>query len=165
MITDILTARLDSNAQEIFNNLRQKYFPGELNFLDAHLTLFHKLPQALEIQQILESVSYTQFKATVDTIKSIGRGVAYFIHSPELSNLHHHLVKDFKKHLISQDLQPFRPHITIQNKVNPAEAQALLKELNQNFKPFEISFHGLDLWHYLNGPWQHSRFFPFKELD
>ena len=40
----ILTLIIDGEAQNFFNILRQRYFPAERNYLDAHLTLFHNLP-------------------------------------------------------------------------------------------------------------------------
>ncbi|PWS26639.1 phosphoesterase HXTX [Pedobacter yonginense] len=163
MHTNILTAKLDQNAQLFFNGLRKEHFPVERNFLDAHLTLFHKLPHIPNIEEVVESITHSKFNAVVERLQSTGRGVAYFIQSNELSALRHQLVKAFQEHLSPQDLQGFRPHITIQNKVSPEEAKALLNELNQTFKPFEISIEGLDLWHYLDGPWQHYRSFPFME--
>lgn len=44
----ILTLWLDDDAARHFNELRQRYFPRERNYLDAHLTLFHALPAVAE---------------------------------------------------------------------------------------------------------------------
>ena len=42
----IVTALLDEAAQQRFDRLRRSHFPPERNHLDAHLTLFHRLPDA-----------------------------------------------------------------------------------------------------------------------
>ena len=164
-MTCILTSRLDHNTQTFFDTLRQEHFPKELNFLSSHLTLFHKLPDHLEVHQYLESIDHRPITARVDRIENIGRGVAYFINSPELQAIQKQLRTNFEKHLTPQDLQRFRPHITIQNKVTPEAARALLFTLREDFQPFEIILNGLDLWHYLHGPWQHYRFFQFNEIN
>ncbi|GAA1871360.1 2'-5' RNA ligase family protein [Pseudonocardia ailaonensis] len=40
----IVTATLDAPTQERFDALRRRHFPSDRNFLAAHLTLFHALP-------------------------------------------------------------------------------------------------------------------------
>jgi hypothetical protein len=40
----ILTLEMDTHSFEILDALRKKHFPPERNVLDAHITLFHKLP-------------------------------------------------------------------------------------------------------------------------
>lgn len=164
MNTCILTARLDEVSQNFFNEMRDQYFPKERNLLKAHLTLFHKLPDTLSNQKILQSIKENVFKVNVTSLKSIGNGVAYFIESDELNKLHAYLQKAFDSQLILQDKQGFRPHITIQNKVTAEEARELLKHLKPTFQPFQISLEGLDLWQYLNGPWQHYQYYPFAKL-
>ena len=47
----IVTARMNNKAQLYFNDLREWYLPPNLNYLKAHLTLFHKLP-GKEIENI-----------------------------------------------------------------------------------------------------------------
>ena len=42
----ILTLKPDEQAQQFFNALRKAHFPAHANYLDAHLTLFHLLPDA-----------------------------------------------------------------------------------------------------------------------
>lgn len=165
MKTLILTARIDAQSQAFFDELRAKYFPKERNFLRAHLTLFHKLPDSSEVLNILEALNMRPIQATVSSLKNIGQGVAYFLATPALSELQLTLKKTFHNFLIPQDQQSFRPHITIQNKVKPEEAVALLQKLQTSFTPFDIHINGLDLWHYLDGPWQHYRFFEFSQAN
>ncbi|KQM78047.1 hypothetical protein ASE74_15150 [Pedobacter sp. Leaf216] len=160
----ILTARIDDKSKVFFDEMRSRYFPPERNLLSAHLTLFHKLPDTKQTLQIVEDVAQQPFECWVTALKSIGNGVAYFIESNELSQLHRNLGNQFHPHLSAQDRQTIRPHITIQNKVKPEVAKELLQLLQPNFEPFKITVHGLDLWHYLNGPWKHYRYFNFEAL-
>lgn len=53
------------------------------------------------------------------------------------------------------------PHVTVQNKVAPQAARALLAELQAGFSPFTMRAEGLNLWRYLGGPWRHERLFRF----
>ncbi|WP_316736878.1 2'-5' RNA ligase family protein [Pedobacter aquatilis] len=161
----ILTLRLDNEAQAFFDAQRLTYFPPERNFLNAHLTLFHKLSEHKDTIQTLDEIKVQSFFLEVSGFKFLGRGVAYQVESDVLNKLHDKLVNRFKAILIPQDKQGFRPHITIQNKVEPDEAKALLEQLQQNFQPFKIKGLGLDLWSYLGGPWAHLKFFPFEELQ
>lgn len=162
MDTFILTARMDAENQVFFNEMRERHFPKERNLLKAHLTLFHKLPDVPEIHQLLKTLNHEPISATVSDIKSIGNGVAYFVTSAALEELHNRLKTSFGSHQLSlQDQQKLKPHITIQNKVKPEEARALLETLQPSFQLFKITFEGIDLWHYLGGPWRHAQFFPF----
>lgn len=165
MSTYILTARIDANNQRLFDELRELHFPKERNFLKAHLTLFHTLPDVPELREVLETIELKPITATVSSLRNIGHGVAYFISSEPLENLRVMLRRNFEHHLSLQDKQPFKPHITIQNKVNSDQAKALFQKLNASFEPFELTIHGLDLWIYLNGPWEHSGYFPFLETQ
>jgi len=40
----ILTLNFNNEVQQFFNALRKQHFPPVINYLDAHLTLFHHLP-------------------------------------------------------------------------------------------------------------------------
>lgn len=158
----ILTLSLDENAQNYFNALRKTHFPPERNYLDAHLTLFHQLPNLPEIIKILESITAKAFELNVSGLRNLGAGVAFTIESEELNTLRAQLAGIFERHLIPQDRQGFRPHITIQNKTSPDMARKLLAEMQAEFKPFAAQAAGLDLWYYLGGPWEHLSHFPFK---
>ena len=58
--------------------------------------------------------------------------------------------------LTPQDRQRFSPHITIQNKADPAIARALAAGLDATRPMFELS--GLRLWRYLaDGRWEGLR--------
>lgn len=165
MKTLILTASIDNESQLFFDTLRSEHFPKERNFLKAHLTLFHKLPDLPETYHTLQTLKVSSFSAEVSEVKSIGNGVAYFITSATLDEIQLKLKHSFITHLSAQDEQKFSAHITIQNKVTAENARALLQSLQANFLPFQIKITGLDLWYYLDGPWQHAASFPFINLD
>ncbi|GAB2779688.1 2'-5' RNA ligase [Hymenobacter luteus] len=161
----ILTLTLDEAAQAHFNALRQQYFPPERNYLQAHVTLFHHLPgpEARAITEYLARVAATTppLPLQVAGLRFLGRGVAYDLHNPELLQLHRSLQTAWAAWLTPQDQQRLKPHITVQNKVEPAVARALHQQLTAEFMPFEAAGTGLTLWAYRNGPWEQLQQFPF----
>lgn len=161
----ILTVRLDETSQQFFNEMRIKHFPPERNLLDAHLTLFHQLPDTDETLEIITNSNRDFFKMQVTKLFNLGAGVAYKIDSQELELLRQNLKKAFIDQLIPQDQHGFRGHITIQNKTTPDEAKSLIAQLSAQFEPFGITAIGLDLWEYLGGPWKHRSYQPFIYLD
>ena len=84
---------------------------------------------------------------------SLGRGVALRYESDTLSRLHGVLARRFAGWLTPQDKQRFKAHVTIQNKVEPAQAKALLARLDPGVAPI-CRVEGIDLWAYLGGPWR-----------
>lgn len=163
-MTDLLTLALDRESQGHFEQLRQQYFPPERNLIPAHLTLFHTLPREAWVGDALREAAAerSEFRMAVAGVRSLGRGVAYTLQSQELGRLHRQLVERFAGVLTPQDRQPFRPHIVVQNKVTPERARQLLRELETSFAPWEVRAVGLDLWHYLGGPWELAERFEFR---
>lgn len=163
----ILTLRLDEESQTFFNALRRQHFPPERNYLDAHLTLFHHLPgahlAALTQELTARSSALPPLSLQVTGLQFLGRGVAYALESSPVSELHRSLQQQWLSYLTPQDQQRRRPHITIQNKVEPAVARALYEELSATFQPFAAVGTGLHLWAYRNGPWESVQMFPFGE--
>ena len=161
----VLTIRFDLEASQYFTALRDQHFPSALNVIPAHATLFHQLP-GMFFQQMLETlrancVGVCPLPVNVTGLRFLGRGVAYRLESSPLSSLRRQLAHLWDAHLTPQDRQPFQPHITIQNKVPPAEAQLLYRTLTAAFRPWTFTCTGLDLWHYLGGPWEHAAFIRF----
>lgn len=160
----ILTLSLDEASFRFFNEQRKKYFPPERNFLAAHLTLFHHLPPDDDtIAAVAEAARAVEapLPLAVTGLMRLGGGVAYRIENPALIQLHQALQQSFLPYLKPQDRQPLRPHITVQNKVRPANAEKLYLQLSSSFKPFVASGTGLTLWAYKGGPWQwlHQAYF------
>jgi 2'-5' RNA ligase len=79
--------------------------------------------------------------------------VAYRLASDEAERLHRELQGRWRPHLTRQDAQPFRPHVTVQNKVAPEVARATLDRLRSTFAPRTVGAAGLELWRYDGGPW------------
>ena len=162
----ILTLKMDERSQEMFDRLRGLHFPPERNYLNAHLTLFHKLPgeREPELSADLREVCRNREPLTLTAtgLRSLGRGVAYELSSPDLSALRRELAERWGPWLGAQDRQGFRPHVTVQNKVPPETARALNERLLATFSPFEVGGVGLSLWRYLGGPWEPSGTYPFE---
>ena len=160
----IVTLLVDDDAQQHFDALRSEHFPAERNYLKAHVTLFHALP-AGRVNDVDRSVRDATRRAAFDLhvtgVRLLGRGVALDVEAPELTALHARLRAQWRPHLSRQDAQPLRPHVTVQNKVEPQDAKALLSELTNSFEPFIATGMGLDLWWYRGGPWEKARGFPF----
>ena len=162
--TNILTLHLDADSQAHFDAMRQAHYPAALNQIAAHLTLFHTLPDQPGINDLLEQLTatHTDFTLRVTGLRSLGRGVAYTLASPDLLALHKELAAAFASDLTAQDKQRFQPHIVVQNKVTPERARTLLTNLQHDFQALEVRAEGLHLWHYLNGPWKLAKNFSFR---
>lgn len=124
--------------------------------MPAHLTLFHQLPPSLapELRDRLAAAARTAPpEATVTGLIDLGRGTALRVRSDGLAAIRADLAEAFRGLLTPQDAQGWRAHVTIQNKVVPAEAKALRVRLEQDFAPRPLRIAGLALWQYLGGPW------------
>ncbi|MBC7934330.1 MAG: 2'-5' RNA ligase family protein [Rhizobacter sp.] len=152
----ILTLLLDEQAHEYFTGLRNLHFPKHCNYLEAHLTLFHKLPAEKTIipHTLKEICKRETIALEVIGLKSMGTGVAFEIQSPELMKLRKTLQQKFSPYLITQDRQKLWPHITIQNKVTAFKASQTLASLQKTFKPFTVAGLGIESWLYKDGPWE-----------
>jgi 2'-5' RNA ligase len=162
----ILTLQMDERSQKHFDHLRELHFPPERDYLRAHLTLFHKLPgeREAEISAELREICQDRepFTLTATGLRSLGRGVAYELSSPQLLALRRELARGWEPWLGTQDRQGFKPHITVQNKVSPERAKALQENLQATFTPFEIEGLGLSVWRYLGGPWEPAATYLFS---
>lgn len=160
----ILTLALDDASFAFFDDQRRRYFPPERNFIPAHLTLFHHLPggHVETIESLLEQrcAALQGFPLDVTGLRSLGRGVAYVLHSPDLMELRRGLAEMWVQWLTPQDRQKHQPHVTVQNNVDPRAARSLLLELSESFVPFTATATGLELWWYRGGPWDLVRRFP-----
>lgn len=161
----ILTLRLADEAQARFDRLRALHFPPERNLVPAHVTLFHHLPgaEADAVRSALDAAcaGTAPFAVEATGLRSLGRGVAYELHAPELPRLRAGLARVWTDWLTPQDRQGFRPHVTVQNKVAPERARALLADMQAGFAPFAFEALGLRLWRYLGGPWEAVSEHPF----
>ena len=153
----IVTALLGREDFAWADRLRQAHFPPERNQLRAHVTLFHHLPPscARELCDVLRDEARAPAPpARLASVYSLGKGVAYRIESDALAQVRQRVADRFDRLLIPQDRAGWRGHITVQNKVTPAEAKALLAQLSANFAPRPLAIAGLAAWWYRGGPWE-----------
>jgi 2'-5' RNA ligase len=153
----VVTLLLDDEAQQRFEAERRELFPAGRTAVGAHVTLFHALPAHLradaELQLHRLATTTPPFEVAVTEVYSLGRGVAYRLASEEADRLHRELQVRWRPGLTRQDAQPFRPHVTVQNKVSPEVARATLDRLRSTFTPRTVVATGLELWRYDGGPW------------
>ncbi|HEX8384307.1 MAG TPA: 2'-5' RNA ligase family protein [Sphingomonas sp.] len=153
-----MSALFARGDQGWFDAERQAHFPPERNQLSAHLTLFHHLPPSVADELKHRLASETRGIAAPDArlagLISLGRGVAYRIESPELAAIRARLAEAFAGLLTPQDAGGWRPHVTIQNKVDPRVAKLLLGSLQRDFRPRAVELAGLATWWYRGGPWE-----------
>jgi 2'-5' RNA ligase len=161
----IVTLRFDAETFARLDALRTRHFPARLNIVPAHLTLFHHLPGD-RTDDVVETARRLAAQTPIIPLRiarpvSLGNGVALEIESVPLSELRARFAAEWHDDLTPQDRQRFRPHVTIQNKVAPAEARTLLAQLAHDWRPMTASGEGLLVWRYLAGPWALEAESPF----
>ncbi len=154
----IVTVTMDLVSQAHFDRLRTSHFPSSINYLAAHVTLFHHLPgeHRVPIEAFLRQICRQTAAApfTVTGLRFLGRGTAYTLDMPVVAAARARLAAEWAPWLTNQDRQAWKPHVTVQNKVQPHVARATFSDLQAAFTPFEGRADGLRLWAYLGGPWE-----------
>jgi hypothetical protein len=128
------------------------------------VTLFHALPGdrlAAVRAELASAAARPRFDVAVAGVRFLGRGVAFDLAATELTALRSALATRFEPWLTPQDRQWSRPHVTVQNKVEPAVARALHAELTAALVRETVTARGLGLWHYQGGPWSPEAEFSF----
>lgn len=95
----------------------------------------------------------------------LGGGVAVRIRSDDLDGLREELSSHFHGLLSAQDRGGWIPHVTIQNKVEPNVARALLRSLETSFQPQPLGIIGLQLIRYSEGAWEELATFRFRGIN
>ena len=160
-----MTATFGDGDNGWLQELRRTHYPPERNQVPAHLTLFHQLPPSAEseaVRRLAAFAAYPPPRASVAGVMDLGEGTALRIESEDLEDIRAELADAFHGILTAQDQAPWRPHITIQNKVEPREARALQTKLRGTFQPRPLAIRGLALWRYLGGPWEAVKAWPFR---
>jgi 2'-5' RNA ligase len=145
--------------------MRRAHFPPERNQVPAHLTLFHHLPPDLAPELGRRLAAYAAApppRATIAGVIDLGAGTAFRVESEELEDIRDDLAEAFRGLLIPQDQARWRPHITVQNKVEPKEAKRLQQHLRATFQPRPLAIKGLASWRYLGGPWEPVKGYTFR---
>ena len=161
----IVTAELAPEDQARLDGLRRAHYPAERNQLPAHLTMFHALPPSSESElrsRLSRFAAGPSPQAWIEGLMNLGGGVAFRIVSPELDGIRAELAHDLRGLLGAQDSGGWRPHVTIQNKVAPRVAKALVEQLERGFSRRPLAISGLGLHRYLGGSWEKLAIYPFR---
>jgi len=100
--------------------------------------------------------------ALITGVMDLGRGTAFRVESEALENVRAELAAAFRGLLTPQDQAPWRPHVTVQNKVERRDAIAVQRMLQLGDFPRPLRIHGLAAWRYLGGPWEPIRTYRFR---
>ena len=161
----ILTAELGAEDFAWLDALRRRHYPAERNQVPAHLTLFHALAPSAEPEvrgRLANLAAGPPPAAHIAGVMDLGGGVALRIVSDGLEALRSELAYDLHGLLGAQDSGGWRPHVTIQNKVEPRVAKELRRAIEQDFEPRPLRIAGLGLHRYLGGPWETLGLYPFR---
>ncbi len=154
----ILTALAAPAAQARFEALRRAHYPAALNRVPAHISLFHQLPgrELDAIRRRLKAVcaEVPPPEIAVTGLRFTGSGVALKLRAPALDDVRAELADGWDTLLIPQDRAGFQPHLTVQNKVTPAQGRATLAALEATFLPFVTQAVAIAVWRYCDGPWE-----------
>jgi len=145
--------------------LRRAHYPPERNRVPAHLTLFRHLPPSVEGELGRRLAAYAATPApdaTIAGIIDLGGGTAFRVESEGLEDIRHDLALALRGLLMPQDMSPWRPHVTLQNKVEPKEARRLQAQLRATFERRPLVIRGLAVWRYLGGPWEPVKSWTFR---
>jgi hypothetical protein len=162
----IVTAELGREDFAWLDALRRRHYPPERNRLPAHLTMFHALPPSAEQEvraRLAELAADPAPAAAIAGVTDLGGGVALRVVSEALDAMRNELAGRFHGLLSAQDSGGWRPHVTIQNKVDPKAARVLRQSLEHDFQPRPLRIAGLGLHRYLGGPWETLRVYPFRK--
>lgn len=159
----ILTAQLDAGSFAWLDGLRRAHFPPTRNVLSAHLTMFHRLSRQQVAALQAMALPRAPIDVTFDAVMFLGFGNAIRAHSPDLERLRADIKAEISDEVSRQDNQRWRPHVTIQNKVTADVARALQAELTRDFRSHAGAITGLQVWHYLDGPWALEQCLPFGQ--
>ena len=163
----VVTLAVDEDAQARLDALRRAHFPPERLLVPAHVSLFHALPGE-HVDTVLGDVAAASprpFPVDVTGVRSLGRGCALELSSPDLLRLRARLAAAWEPWLTRQDAQRYAPHVTVQNKVDPAVARALVEQLTASFVPWSMTATGVHVWRYVGGPWEAVATVPFDSAD
>ena len=161
----IVTAELGAEDFAWLDRLRRAHYPPDRNQVAAHLRMFHSLPPSAESELrtlLKQAAAERRPLARIEGFMELGGGVAFRVVSPDLDRIRDKLAVSLHGLLSAQDSGGWRPHVTIQNKVAPKVARALIESLQQGFPSRALAIHGLGMHRYLGGPWEKVAAFPFR---
>lgn len=161
----IVTAELGPADLSWLDRLRREHYPLDRNQVRAHLTMFHSLPPSAEAEvrtRLAVLARQSPPKASLQGLMDLGGGVAIRVVSSGLDRMRDELAGGLHGLLGPQDAGGWRPHITIQNKVAPKLARALIAAMEREFRPRRLEIGGFGLHRYLGGPWETIAVYPLR---
>ena len=161
----IVTATFGADDHSRLQGLRNAHFPPERNLVPVHLTLFHHLAPSLERELARRLATFATAPAPhaeIVGVMDLGRGTAFRVASADLAAVRAELAEAFRSMLTPQDAGGWRPHITVQNKVERRDAIALQMILQAEAYPRPLTIRGLASWRYAGGPWEAIRSYTFR---
>ena len=161
----VVTALFGDGDNGWLQALRRAHYPPERNRVPAHLTLFHQLPPGIEAElarRLAACAAQPPPRAEIGGVLDLGEGTALRVDSPDLEDMRAELAEAFHGLLSAQDRAPWRPHVTVQNKVAPRDARRLQQQLKATIERRPLALKGLASWRYLGGPWEPIRTHPFR---
>jgi hypothetical protein len=161
----LVTATFASGDDGWLQELRRAHYPPALNRVPAHLTLFRLLPPSAEGELGRRLAAYAAAApphTAIGGVMDLGVGTALRVDSEELQDMREDLALALHGLLTPQDQAPWRPHVTIQNKVEPREARRLQAALRGRYDGRPLAIRALAAWRYLGGPWEPIRQWAFR---
>ena len=161
----IVTALFGPGDDGWIQQMRREHYPADRNRVPAHLTLFRQLPPSAERElsaRLAQAVAGPPPRAAVAGVMDLGEGTALRIESEELEAIREDLAGALHGLLTVQDQAPWRPHVTIQNKVEPRAAKRLQQRLRATLTPRPLAIRALATWRYRDGAWEKVRDYPFR---
>jgi 2'-5' RNA ligase superfamily len=161
----VVTATFGAEDDSRLQALRRAHYPPERNRVPAHLTLFRQLPPSAEAElsaRLSAATAAPPPRARLAGIMDLGDGTALRVESEALVEIRDQLAEALHGLLTPQDAGPWRPHVTIQNKVDPREARRLQQALRATFEVRPLAIRGLACWLYAAGLWEPLKTYPFR---
>lgn len=170
----VLTLRTDKAHHDRMTALRQRYFPPRINKLDAHLTLFHALPDGRLDSHILPTIRAVAAQTAPFEIHAskpirLKHGIAVSVSGEQggkqAQDVHRALLSEWagQRFLSQQDAGGFRAHYTIMNKVDDENQVAeAFDEVTAGWKGDWGVVDGLSMWQYVKGWWRWQEDFEFE---
>ncbi|KAL8669342.1 MAG: hypothetical protein Q9168_006058, partial [Polycauliona sp. 1 TL-2023] len=128
----ILALQTDPAHHKAVTALRNQHFPAKINKLSAHVALFRALPGSQlpliqsSIQQLVQH--HQPFPISTGEPFLMAHGVGLHVHVKPAVEIFQALKEQWHGFLSKQD-QSFRAHYTIQNKVERADAEKCLEDI------------------------------------
>ncbi len=162
----ILCLKMDAVSLQRLSAWRKQYFPPERNFLEAHLTLYHRLPFTATqlILSTLKTFAQNQlvFPLSFEELTHQGGFLGIKAAPSEVLQVKGALDRAFDLWLAPQDRQKIMPHVTVMNNAPPEATGEALRLLKQEFAPWQGRAEGLQLFRYRQGPWEWVADFLFQ---